>query len=222
MSHTESIHRERLSALFGEDQLLFEGPGLRAVTENSYGLERRVAGIVYPQSTKEVQNLTRLAREIALPLYPISRGMNQGYGDRLPVADGQLIVDLQRMQAIRRYDPAGGIVTLEPGVTQRQLFDFLRCKQAPFWMDATGAGSASSIVGNTLEGGFGHTPLGNRRRQILDLEVVLGDGTLLNTGIFPSYGPNLSGVFVQSNFGIITAMSMPLMPARMNFSGSIS
>ncbi|NLF26055.1 MAG: FAD-binding oxidoreductase [Deltaproteobacteria bacterium] len=221
MNYNQSTCRERLSALFRKDQLIFEGPDLSEVLENSYGIERQITGVVYPQSTKEVQDLVRLASELSLPLYPISRGMNQGYGDRLPVEDGQLIVDLQRMQAIRRYNPDGGIVTLEPGVTQKQLFDFLRSKQAPFWMDATGAGSASSIIGNTLEGGFGHTPLGNRRRQILDLEVVLGDGTLLNTGIFPSCGPNLSGLFVQSNFGIITAMSMSLMPVPSAFASYV-
>jgi 4-cresol dehydrogenase (hydroxylating) len=104
-------------------------------------------------------------------------------------------------------------VVVEPGVTQQQLYEFLVEQDADFWMDVTGSGGDSSIVGNTLEGGFGHTPVGNRRNLISGTEIVLGNGRVLNAGTFPGLGPDLNGIFVQSNFGIVTAMEVSLFAA---------
>ena len=51
------------------------------------------------------------------------------------------------------------------------------------WMDATGAGPDCSIIGNTLERGFGHTPYGDHFAHVCALEVVLADGSVLSTGL---------------------------------------
>src|SRR5690606_7040128 len=82
----------------------------------------------------------------------------------------------------------------------------------------------TSIVGNVLDRGFGHTPYGNRANHISGLEVVLANGQLLKTGfghiegsrvaqLFPyGVGPALDGLFVQSGMGIVTRMGIWLMP----------
>jgi 4-cresol dehydrogenase (hydroxylating) len=91
-------------------------------------------------------------------------------------------------------------------------------------MDATGAGPDASIVGNVLERGLGHTVHGDRFLHSCGMDVVLPDGRLLKTG-FGHYagaraaalykwgiGPYLDGLFTQSNFGIVTRMTVWLMP----------
>jgi 4-cresol dehydrogenase (hydroxylating) len=92
-------------------------------------------------------------------------------------------------------------------------------------MDSTGASPECSIIGNTVERGFGHTPYGDHFAHSCGLEVVLPDGGAVETGMSrypsahagPTYrwgaGPFLDGLFSQSNFGIVTRMTVWLMPA---------
>ena len=202
-----------LERIVGAENLCIDADEIRRRTGNTLGLEREILGIVYPQATDEVQAIVRLANLHRLPLYPYSTARNIGYGERLPVAENNLIVDLGRMNRIVHVDAEEGYADVQPGVTQGQLCDHLREHGIPFFMDATGCGRDSSIVGNSLEGGFGTTPKGNKRKEISCLEGVLGNGERFGTGAFPGgLGPDLAGVFVQSNFGIITQLRMPLNP----------
>lgn len=205
---------DALSALrtaLAPERVLVDDAHLAPYQDNVLGISRQLLAVVQPLSTEEVVRLVRAAALHGLPLHPISRGRNLGYSDRLPTRDGAVLVDLSRMCRIRSYDDVLGHVVVEAGVSQRQLHDFLQRHDSPFWMDATGAGLDSSVLGNSLEGGFGHSPRGNRRAQITGLEVVLGTGEVLNTGTFPGFGPDLAGMFVQSSYGIVTAMRIPLM-----------
>jgi 4-cresol dehydrogenase (hydroxylating) len=92
-------------------------------------------------------------------------------------------------------------------------------------MDATGSSPDCSVIGNTLERGFGHTPMGDHCSTACGFEVVLPTGECIETGFgrFPNtrtgslsrwgLGPSLDGLFSQSNLGIVTRMSVWLMPA---------
>ena len=212
MISDETGFTDRLHKIASVCQLISDEASLEMALTNTLGIDRRVLGIAYPKGTDDVIRLVQLANQLDIALYPISRGMNIGYGDKLPASNDQLIVDLSQLNRIRQLDQRFGLVTVEPGVTQGDLYNFLLEQSASFLMDATGAGLNSSIVGNTIDGGFGHTALGNRRRSIVNIEVVLGNGTLFTTGVFPACGPDLSGLFVQSNFGIITALTLRLLP----------
>jgi 4-cresol dehydrogenase (hydroxylating) len=115
------------------------------------------------------------------------------------------------MNRIINIDPVLGYADIQPGVTQGQLSTYLIDNNLPFFMDVTGAGRDSSVLGNCVEGGFGTSPNGNKRKEITNIHCVLGNGELFETGHFPgSLGPDLSGMFVQSNFGIITQLRIQL------------
>ena len=72
---------------------------------------------------------------------------------------------------------------VEPGVTQGQLVDYLNEHQLPLAVDANGAGLDASLIGHILERGFGHSRYGDRFSHCCNLEVVLFDGTFLNTDV---------------------------------------
>lgn len=218
------IHTMAIQAMItelGPERVSIEHTVLHSEMINTLGIDRITPAIVYPQNKKQVQAIIKIANQYKLVLYPISKGENIGYGEKVSISDNQIVVDLSGMNQIRNFDPELGTVTLEPGVTQQQLYDYLQSQKADFWMDATGAGVNTSIVGNTLEGGFGHTPKGNRRANINNVEIVLGNGEIFNAGSFPGLGPDLSGIFVQSNFGIVTALQIELMPIPENFTSFI-
>lgn len=197
---------------------------LRRCETATFATEHSVPALIRPASGAEVQACLRIANEFGVPIYPISTGLNTGYGSRVPAAPDCVVMELWRMDRIREYNGDLGYVVVEPGVTQQQLFDFLREKNAPFWLDVTGASPLTSLIGNIAERGFGHTQYGDHFAHIGGLEVVLPNGDLLATG-FGRYanaqasgvyrwgvGPHCDGLFTQSNLGVIVAATIWLMP----------
>ncbi|MFA6039552.1 MAG: FAD-binding oxidoreductase [Candidatus Peribacteraceae bacterium] len=201
-----------------------DAPTLQRFARSSTPRGTRPQAVILPGSTADVQECVRIAAACGVPLYPISHGKNWGYGDACAVTDGQVILDLSRMNRIVEVHPQLGYAVLEPGVTQGQLHAYLLEHDSPFRMDMTGAGPDASIIGNLLERGFGHTPYGDHFRHACGMEVVLADGRVLETGfgafagaqatrVFPyGIGPWLDGLFTQSNLGIVTRLGVWLFP----------
>lgn len=177
---------------------------------NSIGVSYNVVAEVFPTTTDHVVKLIKFARNNKIPLYPISRGLNTGYGDKSPWRSKHILINMCKMNKIISFDNEIGIVRIQPGVTQSQLFEYLKKHNSNYWMDVTGAGEDASIMGNILDGGFGHTPLGYKRKNCSNFEVVLGTSEIINTDQFPAMGPDLSSLFIQSNFGIVTAIDLEL------------
>lgn len=216
------------SAIVGREHVCREGDALRLSSTATFATSTSALAIVRPANRTEVQESVRVANRHGVPLYPISSGKNWGYGSSAPVRDGVLL-DLGRMNRIVDFDEQLAYVTIEPGVTQQQLFDFLRARSSGLWMDATGASPECSIIGNTMERGFGHTPMGDHCGNSCGYEVVLPSGECVETGFgrFPGskaaalsrwgVGPSLDGLFAQSNLGIVTRMTVWLMPKPEHF-----
>jgi FAD/FMN-containing dehydrogenase len=216
-------------ALLGDVHVLADEQVRDHYARSTSSSSRRPAAILKPGTRDEVVKVVRIARRCRTPLYPISTGQNWGYGDACAVYDGQVIVDLGRMNRIEHVDTELGYAVIEPGVTQGQLSRYLAEQGVPFWIDCTGAGPNSSFIGNIVERGFGHSPYGNRFETISGMEVVLGTGEVLRTGfghypgaktthLYPyGIGPYLDGIFTQSNFGIVTQLGLWLQPIPESF-----
>ena len=179
---------------------------------------------VAPGTAEEVQAIVRLANEHRIPLWPISRGKNLGYGTAAPRLPGSVVLDLGRMRRILELDAKLAYCVIEPGVSFFDLYEHIQRAGADLWMSVPG-NAWGSVVGNALDRGIGYTPYGVHTRNICGLEVVLPDGDLLRTGmgamansrtwhLFPyGFGPSWDQAFVQSNMGVVTKMGMWLMPA---------
>ncbi len=215
--------------LLGSDAVVLDPAALSAVETTTFLTEQRVPAILRPSSREEVQECLRIATRFQTPVYPRSSGKNWGYGSGVPPQSNCAILDLSRMNRILDCNEKLAYVTVEPGVTQQQLYDFLTNQKLNLWMDATGSSPHTSLIGNTMERGFGHTPHGDHFAQSCGLEVVLPTGDVVETGYsrFPNsltgplyrwgVGPFLDGLFSQSNFGVVTRMTIWLMPAPAHF-----
>jgi 4-cresol dehydrogenase (hydroxylating) flavoprotein subunit len=180
---------------------------------------RVIAAIVYPASPVDVQAIVRVANIHHIPLYSLSIGKNWGLGSRQPVEHHSVVVDLSRMQQIRTINLDEGYAIVEPGVTQQALSDALA--STAYIANFTASIPETSLVGNVLDKGIGLYR--HRVDDLLGVEVVLGDGTLVHVGGYwplgramfysPSgLGPTLTPLFLQSNFGIVTACVLKLVP----------
>ena len=210
----------RFIELLGDERVRTDSGAKDQYARSSSPQGTRPAAVVFPVSTAEVQEIARIAAQFDVPLYPISRGNNWGYGDACAPGDGQVIVDLRRMNRIIEVNTELAYAVIEPGVTQQQLYEHLEKSGAPLWLDVTGAGPDASVVGNTIERGFGHSPCGDHYHMSAGYEVVLADGNVFTTGFGhyenaqaayafkPGIGPALDGLFTQSNLGIVTRMGV--------------
>ena len=188
------------------------------------GVEREIEGALRPRSVAEVRAIVAIAGEHSIPLYPISTGNNWGYGSAVPARDGCVVLDLSGLDRIVAMDPEAGLVTIEPGVTQRRLSDHLAAAGLPFLVPATGAGPNCSLLGNALERGYGITPHADHFAAVTALEAVLPDGRLYRSALSElggravdraykwGVGPYLDGLFAQSGLAVVTQMTLALAP----------
>lgn len=211
-------------AALGADNVDDSDTTLNRYARTTQPCATRPCCVLYPGSTEEVRAVVRIASERGVVVYPISRGRNWGYGDACAPTEGAAIVDLGRMNRILEVNTELAYAVIEPGVTQGQLNAYLKDNKTGLWMDCTGAGPEASLMGNTLERGFGHTRYGDHVQTTCGMQIVLADGRVLDTGFghYPnakaariySYGvgPALDGLFCQSNFGIVTKIGLWLAP----------
>lgn len=183
----------------------------------------RAHGAVSPASADEVQEVVRVANEFNIPLWPVSRGKNFAYGGAAPVLSGSIVVDLSRMNRILEVNEEFGYALVEPGVSYFDLYNYIQENDLKLWIDVPDPGWGS-VVGNALDHGVGYTPYGDHFAMQCGMEVVLGNGEMVRTGMgaLPGnntwqlfkygFGPYVDGIFSQSNFGIVTKMGIWLMP----------
>jgi 4-cresol dehydrogenase (hydroxylating) len=216
--------RRAFEAVVGAQSVFFDVEDQEAYTDK-FAVDDRLhhpAGAVAPDTVEQIQAIVRVAREHKVPLWPISRGKNFGYGGSAPVLAGSVILDLSRMRKIE-YDEENGTVLLEPGVGFYDLYDFLKSRGLKHWLSTPG-NSWGSVIGNALDRGVGYTPYGEHTTKVCGMEVVLADGSVVRTGMGAlegsptwqlyrfGFGPSWDQMFVQSNFGIVTKAGVWLMP----------
>ncbi|MEX1198485.1 MAG: FAD-binding oxidoreductase [Pseudohongiellaceae bacterium] len=215
---------EAFKAALGSENVVVSQDELRRYERATFHCDHDVPAVVRPASICEVQRCLHIANEFRVPVYPISTGLNIGYGSTVPAAPGCVIMELKRLDRIIEYNADLGYVRVEPGVTQQQLYDYLQEHDAPFWLDVTGSSPHHSLIGNIAERGFGHTAYSDHFANIGGFRVVLPSGDLLGTG-FGQYenaratgvyrwgvGPHYDGLFTQSNLGVIVEATIWLMP----------
>lgn len=180
-------------------------------------------GAIAPASVEQIQKVLAVANRYRIPLWTISVGRNFGYGESAPATPGQMVLDLKRMNRILEVDAELGTALVEPGVTFQQLSDYLRERNLPFWLNKPAPAPLVGPVGWTLERGMGYTRYQEAAQHFSGMEVVLADGSVVRTGMGGvanaktwqayrfGYGPSVDGLFMQSNFGIVTKMGLWLM-----------
>lgn len=204
------------------DRLLSSSAATQKYGNNTLGLKCNIFAAIMPQSAIEVSQLVLIASKYHIPLYPISTGHNWGYGSALPIQDNAVIIDLSQMNQIISFDKELGLVTVEPGVTQGQLQEFLEKENLPYIVPVTGAGPSCSLIGNALDRGYGLTPIMDHFAAVTAVEGVLPNGDVYHSPLNDlggqkidkafkwGVGPYLTGLFSQGNFAIITSMTFVL------------
>jgi 4-cresol dehydrogenase (hydroxylating) flavoprotein subunit len=190
------------------------------VVESLCGNRRHHAGTLRPTCVADVQRIVQAASRAkgTVKLQPLSCGKNWGFGSDLPAMDDVYILNLSAVRTIRSLSFKSHCAEIEPGVTQGQLDAALEREGGSHYFNVTGAGLGTSVLGNALERGIGYS--GQRHLDLLDLEVIFPSGEVAHTSRFDilartgaglnGMGPDPTGLFCQSNFGVVTAATIAL------------
>ncbi|MGF1468980.1 MAG: FAD-linked oxidase C-terminal domain-containing protein [Sandaracinaceae bacterium] len=170
--------------------------------------------VVLPRSTAEVAEAVRICARLGVPIVP--RGSGTGLsGGALPRRDGVLFA-LSRMRRILSIDPVNQRAVVEPGVTNLAVSQ-AAAPHGLYYAPDPSSQQICSIGGNVAEnsGGAHCLKYGFTTHHVLAVEVVLGDGSVVDLGdaVLDPPGYDLRGVFVGSEgtLGICTKAVLRLL-----------
>jgi FAD/FMN-containing dehydrogenase len=175
--------------------------------------------VLFPQTSHELSCILKYCHQEHLPVVP--QGGNTGLvGGGVPVFD-EIIISTAKMNRILDFDSVSGVVTLESGVILEQLDQWLKERGHICPLDL-GAKGSCHVGGNlaTNAGGLRLLRYGSLHGNVLGLEAVLPDGTILDslsTLRKDNTGLDLKQLFIGSegSLGIISKITL-LAPQKPN------
>ncbi len=176
-------------------------------------------GLASPANRQQVAALVKLCTRHSVAIVP--QGGNSGMsGGATPDLSGHsIIVSLRRMNAIREIDAEGQKAVCEAGVILQTLHEAAESEGLRFPLTLGGKGTAT--IGGLISTNAGGTQVlrhGTMRAQVLGLEAVMADGSVLDV-LTPlkkdNRGFDLKQLLIGSEgtLGIITAATLRLLPA---------
>ena len=219
------------------DQLVAElvsALGADQVTTNEAVREQHAAGesyhrgalpdvVVFPRTTAEVVAVVDLCRARGAPIVPFGSGTS--LEGQVVALRGGVSLDTTRLDRILRLSVEDLDVTVEAGVTRKQLDARLRPEGVFFPVDP---GADATIGGMVATGASGTTTVryGAMRENVLSLTVVTPDGSVVRTrsrARKSSAGYDLTHLFVGSEgtLGVITEATLRIYPTPEAISSAV-
>ncbi|HEX4746209.1 MAG TPA: FAD-linked oxidase C-terminal domain-containing protein [Gaiellaceae bacterium] len=179
--------------------------------------------VVFPGSTEEVVAVVEACRANGVALVPFGAGTSLE-GQVVPLQGG-VCVDTSRLNRILRLSIEDLDVTVEAGVTRKQLDERLRPEGVFFPVDP---GADASIGGMVATGASGTTTVryGAMRDHVLSLTVVTPDGSVVRTrsrARKSSAGYDLTHLFVGSEgtLAVVTEVTLRIYPTPEAISSAV-
>ena len=170
--------------------------------------------VVYPESTVDVQAIMRTATRLRVPVTAV--GANSSLEGHTVPLQGGISLSLTRMDRLIEVAADDFLAVVQPGLTYPRLNEALRQTGLFFPVDpgaeASLGGMASTNASGTMAVKYGVTS-----DQIMALEVVMADGTVIRTGgryRKSSSGYQLTRLFcgAEGTLGVITELTVRLTP----------
>ena len=201
----------QLAEIVGDGGLLFGEALAERLVPHGHPL-----AIVRPRTTEEVSKVLKACSDVGQPVIPY--GGLTGLVEATASNATEVAISLERMNHIEEIDSASRTMTVQAGVALQLVQEAADAEEMMFPLDIGARGSAT-IGGNVATNAGGNRVIryGMMRDQILGMEVVLADGTILsslNKIIKNNTGYDLKQLFIGSEgtLGIVTRLVLRLRP----------
>lgn len=178
--------------------------------------------VIWPVSTEEVSAVLAIAHAHGVAVTPWGAGTSLE-GNTIPLSGG-IVLNFQRMDRIVAVHEQDFQVTVQPGIFYKDMNKILARSGLFFAPDPGANASIGGMLANNAAGSR-TVKYGATRDNVLALEVVLADGTVIRTGnrsVKQSAGYDLTHLFVGSEgtLGVITEATLKLAPLPEHFSAA--
>ena len=187
-----------------------------ALTERDFPGANLPIALVRPKSTEEVAQILRICHQAGQPIVP--HGGLTGLVDATQSNQQELALSLERMNTIEEIDVQSRTMPVQAGVPLQTVQEKADEAGMLFPLDL-GARGTATIGGNvsTNAGGNRVIRYGMMRDQVLGLEVVLADGTIIssmNKILKNNTGYDLKQLFIGSEgtLGVVTRLVLRMRP----------
>ncbi len=180
--------------------------------DESYHTPQLPDAVVSAHSTEEVSKIVNLCAKHKCPIIPFGAGTSLE-GQVIPTQGG-ISLDLTEMNKVIRFSDIDLDVSVQPGVTRRQLNTYLRDTGLFFPVDP-GADATMGGMAATRASGTNAVRYGTMRENVLGLTVVMASGEIIKTGgraRKSAAGYDLTKLMIGSEgtLGIITELTLRL------------
>jgi FAD/FMN-containing dehydrogenase len=172
--------------------------------------------LVRPRTTEQLSSVLAVCHQLGQPV--VTHGGVTGLVRGSIATAGEVVVSLERMNRIEKVDPIGQTLTVQAGCTLAQIQEAADAAGLKYGVDL-GARGQCTIGGNiaTNAGGNNVIRWGMTRQQVVGLEAVLADGTIvsdLRTMLKNNAGYDLKQLFIgtEGTLGIVTRAVLRLHP----------